>query len=126
MPSTLPGTARQTYRAHRSVHSMTLIRPAWDTAMVSTSCSQVMEMTVLDANKPQIGHFVRCERLLSTFIMFVLGMQVLLSLTTRAVLSPGNRAKPSKSRYVKPVGNFIRKIYRSKEKTRIFDDHTRI
>ena len=43
---------------------------------------------------------------------------------TRAVLSPGNSAKPCKFRYVKPVGNFIRKIYRSKEKTRIFDDRT--
>ena len=31
-------------------------------------------------------------------------------LITRAVLSPRNCAKPSKFRYVKPVGNFIRKI----------------
>ena len=37
---------------------------------------------------------------------------------TRAALSPGNRAKPRKFRSVKPVGNFIRKIQRSKEKTR--------
>jgi len=29
---------------------------------------------------------------------------------TRAVLSPGNRAKLCKFRYVKPVGNFMRKI----------------
>jgi len=31
-------------------------------------------------------------------------------LNTTAVLSPRNRAKPCKFRYVKPVGNFIRKI----------------
>jgi len=43
---------------------------------------------------------------------------------TRAVLSPGNRAKPCEFRYAKPVGNFIRKIWRSKEKTRILDDRT--
>jgi len=30
---------------------------------------------------------------------------------TSAVLSPGNRAKPCKCRYVKAVGNFIRKIH---------------
>jgi len=29
---------------------------------------------------------------------------------TKAVLSPGNRAKSCKFRYVKPVGNFIRKL----------------
>jgi len=43
---------------------------------------------------------------------------------TRAVLTPGNRAKPCKFRYVKPVGNFIRKIQRSNKKSRIFDDTT--
>jgi len=35
---------------------------------------------------------------------------------TRAVLSPGNRAKPRKFRYVQPVGNFIWKIYHRKRK----------
>ena len=45
---------------------------------------------------------------------------------TRAAFSPANRAKPCKFRYVKPVGNFIRKVQRSKEKTRIFNDRTRI
>jgi len=50
------------------------------------------------------------------------------SCKTRAVLhgvlSTGNRAKPCKFRYVKPVGIFIRKILRSTEKTRIFNDRT--
>ena len=45
---------------------------------------------------------------------------------TRAVLSSGNRAKPGKFQYVQPVGNYMRKIERSKEKTRIFDDRTLI
>jgi len=44
---------------------------------------------------------------------------------TRAVLSPGNCAKPCKFRYVKPVWKVIWKILRSTEKTRIFDDRDR-
>jgi len=64
-----------------------------------------------------------CQHLV-TIVWATFGDHALIE--TRAVLSPGNRAKPCKYRYVKPVRNFIGKIQRSKEKTRIFDDRTRI
>ena len=41
---------------------------------------------------------------------------------TRAVLSPGNRAKPCKFRYVVPYGRYSER----KRKLAFFDDRTRI